>query len=114
MVEMRDCDPCSITPRIKLLLRRHNKFRRAGREEQADHIVVKINMLIAHNRSTALADAKDTDTEKLWAMLKQTGNWGSNKQAGLHGSDHNEINFFANKAANPIYSHDSVMQAARE
>ena len=74
---------------------------------------MKINKLIAHNTSIALADAKDTDTKQLWALRKQTSNWGSSKQASLHGSDPNEINdFFANIASDPIYSHDSVMQSA--
>ena len=78
-VSMRDRDPTYVTPRIKLLLRKRNRLRRADKIESADHIAIKINKLIARNRSVALTDAKDTDTKQLWALLKQTGNWGSKK-----------------------------------
>ena len=45
--------------------------------------------------------------------LKQTGNSGSSKQTGLHGSDLDDINYcFANIASDPIYSRDSVTQPA--
>ena len=73
---MRERDPSYITPRIKILLRKRYKLRRAVRIEQADYTAVNINRLIARNRSTALAGAKNNDTKQLWAMLKQTGNWG--------------------------------------
>ena len=73
---MRERDPSYITPLIKLLLRKCNKLRRVGKDEQADNIDVKINKLIAHNRSTALAGDSNKDTKQLWAMLKQTRNWG--------------------------------------
>ena len=81
-VSMRERDHATrytlhVTPRIKLLLRKRNKLTRAGKIEHADCISVKINRLIAKNRSTALADA---DTKQLWAMLKKTGNWGAQKQ----------------------------------
>ena len=96
-----------------MLLRKRNKLRRSGRAEQANHIALEINKLIAHNRSTARAGAEDTDTKQLWALLKQTGNWDSSEQAGLHRSDPNEINdFFADIASDPNYSRDFVMQAA--
>ena len=70
---MRESDPSYITPRIKILLRKRNKLRRAGKMEQADYIAVKANRLIAHNRSTALAGASNTDTKQLWGLLKRTG-----------------------------------------
>ena len=69
-----------ITPRIKKLLRRHNKLRRAGKTEQANHIALTINQQIVHSRSIALAGASNTDTRQLWSLLKRTGNWGANKQ----------------------------------
>ena len=74
-VSMRERDPSYITPRIKILLRKRNKLRRAGRIEEADYTAVNINRLIAHNRNTALAGAKNIDTKQFWAILKQTGNW---------------------------------------
>ena len=48
-----------------------NKLSREGREEQADNTAVIISRLIVQNKSMALAGVKDTDTEKLWALLKQ-------------------------------------------
>ena len=48
--------------------------------EQADYIAVKVNRLIARNRSKALVDASNTDTKRLWGLLKRTGNWSENKK----------------------------------
>ena len=42
-ISMRERDPSYITPRIKILLRKRNKLRRAGKIEQADYIAVKVN-----------------------------------------------------------------------
>ena len=88
---MRARDPSYITPRIKLLLRKRNKLRRAGNDEQADNIAVKTNNVTARYRSTALAGAGYKDTKQLWAMLKQTENWGGKKQLISNG-DQNLIN----------------------
>ena len=44
-VSMRERDPSYVTPRIKLLLRKRNKLRRAGKIEHADCISAKINRL---------------------------------------------------------------------
>ena len=74
-VSMRERDPSYVTSRIKLLLRKRNKFRRAGKIEHADCIAVKINRLIANNSSTVLAGAHNADIKQLWALLKKTGNW---------------------------------------
>ena len=79
-VSMRERDPSYIRPRIMILLRKRNKLRGAGRIEQSDYTAVNINRLIARNRSTALAGAKNNDTKQLWVMLKQTGNWGTKRQ----------------------------------
>ena len=70
-VSMRERDPSYITPRIKILLRKCNKLRRAGRIEQADYTAVNINRLIARNRSTALAGAKNNDTKQLGQCLNR-------------------------------------------
>ena len=109
-VSMRERDPSYITPRIKLLLRKRNRLRRSDKNEQADCIAVKINRLIVQNRSTALAGANNKDTKQLWALLRKTGNWGTNKQS-LSNIDVNVINdFFANIATDPNYSHADVIQ----
>ena len=76
-ISMRERDPSYITPRIKTLLRRRNKLMRAGKTEHADHIAQKVNRLIAHSRSIALAGASNTDTRQLLSLLKRTGNWGT-------------------------------------
>ena len=52
-VSTRERDPVYVTPHIKLLLRKLNKIRRASKMEQADCIAVKINRLIAYNRSSS-------------------------------------------------------------
>ena len=55
---------------MKLHLLKRNQLRRSEKAEQADHIAMKINRLITHNRSPDLAGAKDTDTKQLWVLLK--------------------------------------------
>ena len=52
-VSMRERDPSYVKPYIKLLLRKNNKLMRAGKMEHSDCIAVKINRLIAYNRSSA-------------------------------------------------------------
>ena len=80
--------------------------------EQADYIAVKVNRLIAHNRSTTLAGASNTDTKQLWGLLKHTGNWGANKQT-VSNIDPNQINdYFANIATDPDYDCSAVIKAA--
>ena len=80
--------------------------------EQADYIAVKVNRLIVHNRSTALAGTSNTDTKQLWGLLKHTGNWGANKQI-VSNIDPNQINdYFANIATDPDYDRTAVIKAA--
>ena len=111
-VSMRERDPSYITRRLKLLLRKRNKLRRSDKNEQADCIAVKINRLIARNRSTALAGANNKDTKQLWTLLRKTGNWDVNKQS-IANIDVNVINdFFANLATDPNYSRTDVNQTA--
>ena len=64
-ISVRENDPSYITPRIKILRRKRNKLRQAGKMKQAHYVTVKFNCLIAHNRSTALAGASDIDTKRL-------------------------------------------------
>ena len=48
---------------------------------------------------------------QLWAMLKQTGNWGAKRQT-LSGIDINQINdYFADIATDTKYSRDEVIKA---
>ena len=111
-VSMKERDPAYITPRIKLLLRRRNKLWRAGKAEQADIIAVKLNKLIARNRSSALAAASNKDTRQLWALLKQTGNWGEKKQSIPNG-DPNLINdHFASIVSDSSYNREAVIKAS--
>ena len=80
--------------------------------EQADHIALKVNRLIAHNRSIALAGASNTDTRQLWSLLKRIGNWGANKQT-ISNIDLNQINdYFANIAIDPVCDRGKVIKAA--
>ena len=73
-ISMLERDPPYITPRFKILFRKH-KFRRAGKMKQTDYIAVKVNRQVARERSTALAGVSDTDTKQLWSLLRRTGNW---------------------------------------
>ena len=75
-ITMRKFDPSYIIHRIKLLLCKRNKLRRAGRVEHADNLAVKINRCIARNQSSALAGAKNSDTRQFWALLKKQGTGG--------------------------------------
>ena len=95
-----------------MLLRRRNKLRRAGKAEQNDIIAVKINKLIARNRSSALAAASNKDTRQLWALLKKTGNWGDKKQS-IPNDDPNLINdHFASIASDSSYNREAVIKAS--
>ena len=111
-VSMRERVPTYITPRIKLRLSRRNKLKRAGKAEQADIIAVKINKLIARNRSSALAAASNKDTRQLWALLKQTRNWGD-KKLSIPNGDQNLINdHFASIASDSSYNREAVIKAS--
>ena len=98
---------------VKILLRkRRNKLRRAGKIKQADYIAVMVNRLIAHNRSTALAGASNTNTKRLWSLLKRTGNWDANMQT-VFNTDPNQINdYFANISTDPDYDLSAVIKVA--
>ena len=69
---MRERNPLYVAPRIKLIMRKRYKLRRADKAGQADNIAGKINKLIAHYRSAALSGASNRDTKKLCCLLKQT------------------------------------------
>ena len=111
-ISMRERDPSYITPRIKILLRKRNKLRRAGKIEEADYIAVKVNPLIAHNRSTALAGSSNADAKQLCGLLKRTGTLGANKQT-VFNIYPNQINdYFANIATDHDYDRSAVIKAA--
>ena len=112
---MRDHDPSSITPRIKILLHKRNKLRRAGKMEEADHVAVKVNRQVARDRSTALAGTSDADTKRLCGLSRRTGNWNVNQQT----ISNIELNYikdyfgvFTNIATNPEYDRSAVIKAA--
>ena len=74
-------------------------------------IAVNVNRLIAHNRSTALAGASNTDTKQLWGLLKRTGNWGTNKQT-VSNIDSNQISdYFTNIATDPACDRRAAIKA---
>ena len=103
-VSMSERDPSYVTPRIKLLLRKRKKLRRAGKIEHACCISVKINRLIAKNRSTALAGASNADTKQLWAILKKTGNGSAQKQT-VTNLDPDQVNdYFVGIATDSNYN----------
>lgn len=88
--------------------RKRSQLRRAGSIEQADHLAGKIHWLVAGNRSAALADAKNTVTKQLWALLKETGI----KKQTVTDIDPNQINdYFASLATDPNYSCNNVVKA---
>ena len=63
-------------------------------------------------RSSALAGAKNSDTRQLWALLRQTGNWGVKKQ-NVQNIELNQINdYFVNIASDPCYSCENVIKIA--
>ena len=84
---------------------------RDGRVEHADNLAVKINQCIARNRISALTGAKNSGTMKLWALLKQTWNWGSEVvgKQNVQNIDLNQINdYFASIASDPSYSREML------
>ena len=111
-ISKRERDPSYIRSRIEIMHRKCNKLRRAGKMEQADCIKVKVNCLIVHNRSTALAGASHTDTKQLWGLLMRSGNWGAIKHT-VSNTDPNQINdYFANIATDPDYDRTAIIKAA--
>ena len=67
--------------------------------------------LLHVNEVLPLTSAKNNDTKQLWAMLKQTGNWGAKRQT-VSGIDINHINdYFADIATDTKYSRDEVINA---
>ena len=57
MISLGPRDPEFVTPLIKSLLKTRNKLRRGGRVEQANTLAIKINRLIAQERSRTLDDS---------------------------------------------------------
>ena len=104
-------DPPYISPTIELLLRQRNKLRPAGKVEQADHLAVHINRLIARRRSKLLSEANNHDTKQLWELLKKTDNWGGKSKPAID-LDHDIINdYFAAVATYADYCRADVMRA---
>jgi len=90
-------DPDFITSLIKSPLKTRNKYRRSGRIEQVNTLAVKINKLIAQERSRSLERLDSAGPKKLWnAVIKNSG---SNNRCGHHPllADPNAVNdLFAN------------------
>jgi len=97
MVNIGPRDPDFITPLIKSQLKTRNKYRCSERIEQANTLAVKINKLIAQERSHSLERLDSAGPKKLWDAVRK--NSGSNNKCGHHPllADPNAVNnFFAN------------------
>ena len=55
-VTLTSRDPYFVTPYIKLMLRQKNKLVRAGKQEEADSLALKIQKLISGQNLTTLKD----------------------------------------------------------
>ena len=67
-------DPSFITPMVKSLLVKRNRLRRRGRIEDANALALKINEIIAHNRSNRFDKLANADTKELWEAVKGKDN----------------------------------------
>ena len=105
-------DPEFITPLIKSLLKRRNNLRRHGKIEQANELAVKINRLIAKERSQRLARLDNASPKKLWAAVKKVS--GSNMHADNNPvlCDLNAVNnFFASVSYDSSYCKQQINTA---
>lgn len=71
---LRAKSPFFLTPLISQLLRRRNRFMRAGKLDKAGDISVKVGKLLADRRAQMLADLNDRDTRQLWAAVNTSRN----------------------------------------
>jgi hypothetical protein len=71
---LRANSPLFETPLISQLLRRRNRFRRAGKLDKAGDISVKVGKLLADWRAQMLADLTDRDTRQLVAAVSTSRN----------------------------------------
>jgi hypothetical protein len=111
MVSLGPRDPEFMTPLIKQLLNKRNKFRRAGKIEQANTLALKINHLIAQERGRTLARLQTAGPKKLWDAVRKAD--GSSQRAECHSllEDKDAVNdFFANISYDPNYMSVCAMQ----
>jgi hypothetical protein len=109
MVTLGPRDPDFVTPLIKSLLRTRNKLRRRGKIEQANELAIKINQLIAQERSRTLARLDSANPKQLWRAVRKVN--GSSQNTVCHPllEDINSVNdYFAN------ISYDSNYNELRE
>jgi Reverse transcriptase (RNA-dependent DNA polymerase) len=111
MVRLGPRDPDFVTPLIKSLLKTRNNYRRRGRIEQANVLAVKINRLIAEERSHSLARLDSASPKKLWDAVRK--NVGSNSRHSHHPllADPNIVNdYFANISYDSSYKKEPCFQ----
>lgn len=73
-ISLRANSPLFVTPLLSQLLRRRNRFMRAGKLDKAGDISVKVGKLLADRRAQMLADLNDRDTRQLWAAVNTSRN----------------------------------------
>jgi len=78
---MRDTDPWFVTPLIKSVLRKRNKFRRRGDIKTADALSVKVNELISGVRKSCFSNIDRADSKKLWKTIDKTTNYKGGKKS---------------------------------
>ena len=106
-VRLSPKDPPYFTPFFKSLLRKRNRFRRAGRLAEAAELADKINRLIAKIQGQSLARLTEATPKQLWAAVKPNRH---NHRSGAELLiDADAVNaFFANIATDIHYSVDNV------
>lgn len=108
-VRLSHKDPPYFTPLVKSLLRKRNRFRRAGRLAEAAELADKINRLIAEIQGRSLARLTEATPKQLWAAVKPNRH---NSRAGAELLiDADAVNaFFANIATDIYYTVDNVIR----
>jgi len=64
-------DPFFVTPYIKCLLRKKNRLVRAGKQEEADSIALKISKLIIDKNTTSLDDIGIDNASEMWKRVNE-------------------------------------------
>ena len=109
---LRAKSPFFLTPLISQLLRRRNRFMRAGKLDKAGDISVKVGKLLADRRAQMLADLNDRDTRQLWAAVNTSRNRSVCNPLSHYGdrfADANAINeHFVEIATDPSYDRQQI------
>ena len=64
-------DPYFVTPYIKCMLRKKNKLVRAGKQEEADALALKIQKLITEQNSTCFKDKGIENSGEMWKKVSE-------------------------------------------